>query len=122
MQNCNSKFKSDLTDRCFQFSFDIIKMCDNLPQKRSVVIISDQIIRSATSVGANIVEGKASSSRREFTKYYQISLKSANETLYWLKLLKKLDYLDSKSITILENECDEICRMLASGIIKLKKN
>jgi len=70
MQNYNSKFKSDLRERCYCFSLDIIALVEILPNKRSAWVISDQLIRSATSVGANLVEAKASSSRREFKKFY----------------------------------------------------
>ncbi len=87
MQNYNSKFKSDLRQRCFQFSLRIIALADTLPNKRSAWIITDQLIRSATSVGANLIEARTSNSRLEFKKFYEISLKSANETKYWLELL-----------------------------------
>jgi four helix bundle protein len=87
MQNYNSKFISDLNQRCYIFSLKIIKLTDTLPNKRSAYIIADQIIRSSTSIGANLVEGKAASSRLEFKKFYEIALKSSNETKYWLNLL-----------------------------------
>ena len=87
MQNYNSKFKTDLIGRCYSFGLDVIELTNTLPNKRSAWVISDQLIRSATSVGANLVEGKASSSRLEFKKFYEISLKSGNDTKYWLGLL-----------------------------------
>ena len=82
MQNYSSKFKSDLKERCYQFSLQIIALTDSLPNKRSAWIITDQLIRSATSIGANLIEARASSSRLEFKKFYEISLKSANESKY----------------------------------------
>jgi four helix bundle protein len=88
MQNYNSKFKSDLKTRCYQFSLDLIKFIDTLPNQRSCYIIADQLLRSGMSVGANLVEATASSSRLEFKKFHEISLKSANETKYWLGLLR----------------------------------
>lgn len=66
MQNYSSKFKSDLKQRCFLFSLSIIKLTDSLPHKKSAYVIIDQLIRSATSIGANIIEARASSSRLEF--------------------------------------------------------
>jgi len=87
-QNYNSKFKSDLRQRCYQLSLQVINLTNYLPNKRSTWVISDQLIRSATSIGANLIEARASSSRLEFKKFYEISLKSANETKYWLSLLK----------------------------------
>ncbi|OGY38986.1 MAG: hypothetical protein A2391_03115 [Candidatus Brennerbacteria bacterium RIFOXYB1_FULL_41_13] len=82
MQNLSSKPKSDLKQRCFNFGLRVIGLVDTLPNKRSFWIISDQLLRSATSIGANLVEARASSSRLEFKKFYEISLKSANETVY----------------------------------------
>ncbi len=122
MQNFQSKFKSDLLLRCYQFSLSIISLTDKLPNKRSVWVISDQLIRSATSIGANITEGKAASSRLEFKKYYEIALKSANESKYWLNLLRDTKITSPEETEGLICENDELCKMLAAGVMKLKKN
>lgn len=122
MQNNQSKFKSDLLQRCYQFSLNVISLTDSLPNKRSAWVIADQLIRSATSIGANITEGKASSSRLEFKKFYEIALKSANESVYWLNLLMDANLSEKNKAVYLLKENDEICRMLAAGVIKLKKN
>src|SRR3989338_5404776 len=89
MQKYDAQGKGSLQGRCYQFSLNVIALIDKLPNKRSAWVIGDQLIRSATSIGANIVEARASSSRLEFKKVYEISLKSANETIYWLSLLKE---------------------------------
>lgn len=121
MQNCNSKFKTDLKLRCYKFSLEIIAITDNLPNKRSSWVIQDQLIRSATSIGANLVEAKASSSRLEFKKFHEIALKSANETKYWICLLRDTNLISDKSkIEKLLNEAEEISKMLASGVLRLK--
>lgn len=116
----NSKFKVDLKERCYRFSLDIISLTDTLPNKRSAWIITDQLIRAATSIGANLIEARASSSRLEFKKFYEISLKSANETKYWLGLLRDAKLAETNKINGLLNEVTEISNMLASGVIKLK--
>lgn len=121
MQNYNSKFKSNLKERCYKFSLQIINLADILPNKRSAWIIIDQLIRSATSVGANLTEARASSSRLEFKKFYEIALKSANETKYWLGLLRDSGLGDKNKINELLKEIDEISNMLAAGVMKLKK-
>ena len=121
MQNYNSKFKSNLIDRCFNFSLRIIALLDILPNKRSSWVIGDQLMRSATSVGANLTEGKAASSRLEFKKFYEIALKSANETKYWLGLLNESSLADGKMLNPLQAEITEIANMLASAVIKLKQ-
>jgi len=120
MQNNNLRFKSDLKQRCYKFSLDIISLADVLPNKRIFWIIIDQLIRSATSIGANLVEFRASSSRLEFKKFYEIALKSANETKYWLNLLKDSCLIDKNKIDLLLKETNEIANMFASGVLKLK--
>jgi four helix bundle protein len=121
MQNFNSKFKTDLIGRCYKFGLNILFLTDILPNKRSSWVIADQLIRSATSIGANLVEGKAASSRLEFKKFYEISLKSANESKYWLCLLRDANLADKNKINDLLNEVVELSKMIAAGIIKLKK-
>jgi four helix bundle protein len=71
-----------------------------LPNKRSAWIIIDQLIRSATSIGANLIEARAASSRLEFKRFYEISLKSANETKYWLCLLRDARLAGKEKITV----------------------
>lgn len=121
MQNFNSKFKTDLNERCFQLSLGIIKLLDNLPSKTSSKIISSQIIRSMTSIGANLTEAKASSSGAEFKKFYEIALKSANESKYWLRLLVESELITRHDFDAINNELEEITKMIAAGVLKLKQ-
>jgi len=113
--------KNDLKMRCFYFGLAIIKFMDKLPNKRSAWVIEDQLIRSATSIGANLVEAKSSSSRLEFKKFNEIALKSANETIYWLELLKAAGLLPPADVDKLLDEVNQLANMLGSGVIKLKK-
>ena len=83
-------------------------------------MISDQLLISATSIGANIVEAKASSSKRDFIKFYEIALKSANETEYWLGLLKDATQADKNKTNQLLVEVEEISKMLGSSLLTLK--
>ena len=79
----------------------------------------DQLVRSATSVGANLAEGKAGSTRKDWKNYFLIALKSANETKYWLCLIRDtMDETDKKKIIELINEADEISNIIASIIVK----
>lgn len=120
MQNYNLKFKSDLRKRCYEFALKIIELTNSLPNKRSAWVIADQLIRSATSIGANLIEARASSSRLEFKKFYEIALKSANETQYWLELLLGAGLTDKAAIDPLLKEALELGNMIAAGVIKLK--
>ena len=119
-QNYNSKSKIDLKVRCYKFSLDLIKFIDNLPNKKSCWVISDQLLRSGLSVGANIVEAKSASSRLEFKRYFEISLKSANETKYWLGLLRDSKISNKENVDPLLAEVTEISNILGSSIISLK--
>lgn len=120
MQNFNSKFKTDLKSRCYKFSLATIQLIDTLANKRSSWIISDQLLRSATSIGANLVEAGASSSRLEFKKFHEIALKSANETKYWLGLLRDSQKADINKVNELLEEVNQLSNMIAAGILKLK--
>ncbi|PIR27357.1 four helix bundle protein [Candidatus Berkelbacteria bacterium CG_4_9_14_0_2_um_filter_42_30] len=113
-----SKLKTDLKYRCYYFSIAVIQFLKESDNKFRA--INDQLLRSSTSIGANIVEAKSSSSRKEFIKYYQIALKSANETKYWLALYRDAIDLDANKINDLLTEAEEISKMLASSIITLK--
>jgi len=120
MENKNSKHKIKLKERTYQYSIKIIEFLDNLPKDNSAQIISKQLLRSATSIGANIVEAQASSSKKDFTKYFNYSLKSANESVYWLGLLKDAKRINNNQIEYLLNETKELAKILGSSILTLK--
>ncbi len=109
-----------LKDRTYQYSIKMIEFLDNLPKDNSAQIISKQLLRSATSIGANIVEAQASSSKKDFTKYFNYSLKSANESVYWLNLLKDAKKINNSQIEYLLNETKELAKILGSSILTLK--
>lgn len=112
---------SDLRYRSFKLSLTILKLASKFPSRREFWIIADQLIRSATSIGANIIEAKASSSKKDFINFYHIALKSANETSYWLLLLRDGDLVPKDKIQPIIDEVDQICKMLGSSIITMKK-
>jgi four helix bundle protein len=111
----------DIKQRTFEFSIKIIHLTSTFPGKKVYWIISDQLLRSATSIGANIIEGQASSSRKEFINYMHIALKSAKETFYWLELLKKSDLVKKDSIESLIQESSELSKILNSSLLTLKR-
>ncbi|MFH1001911.1 MAG: four helix bundle protein [bacterium] len=120
MENENSKHKIKLKDRTYQYSIKMIEFLDNFPKDNSAQIISKQLLRSATSIGANIVEAQASSSKKDFTKYFNYSLKSANESVYWLSLLKDAKKINNSQMEYLLNEAKELAKILGSSILTLK--
>jgi len=118
--NYNLELKTNLRHRSYQYSLNIIKFVTTFPNNRIYWIFADQLLRSATSVGANIIEAKSSSSKRDFIRYYQIALKSANETLYWLNLLRDSKLISNIITDQLFIEAEEISKMLASSLLTLK--
>jgi len=123
MQNHSLKAKTDLKIRCYYFSIEIMKLAERFPQKRVYWIISDQLLRAATSIGANIMEAKAASSRRDFIKFYNIALKSANETKYWLGILRDGSGFGKRNKIIINNhlkEVKEISNMFGASLLTLR--
>jgi len=110
----------DSKARSYKFALNIIKLIDNLPRDMSTQVIAKQLLRAATSIGANIIEAQASPSRKDFTNFFSHSLKSANETKYWLNLLKDANKTDISAITPLIREVDEIAKILGSSVLTLR--
>jgi four helix bundle protein len=110
----------DIQERCFNYSISIVKLIEGLKLKSVYQPLIGQIFRSATSVGANVVEGQHSHSKREMVRYYRIALKSGNETKYWLKILN-VAFDEKESTEKLIIEINEITKILAAIIIKLSK-
>jgi len=119
-QNYNSKLKTDLKYRCYYFSIAVIQFLELLPEKRVFRIIGDQLLRSATSIGANIIEAKSASPKRDFTRFYEIALKSSNETKYWFGLLRDAANIDKDKINEFLKEADEISKIISASVITLK--
>ncbi|OGF26996.1 hypothetical protein A2331_02765 [Candidatus Falkowbacteria bacterium RIFOXYB2_FULL_34_18] len=124
MQNNNAKLKTELKYRCYQFSINIIKFVKDLPNQKIFWVLSDQLLRSSTSIGANIIEAKSAHSKKDFIKFFEISLKSGNETKYWLGLFRDSKIINNQNdlnkINILLQEAEEICKMLGSSLLTLK--
>jgi four helix bundle protein len=120
MQNQKSKFKTDLKQRAYKYSIKVIGFLDTLPQDMSTNIITNQLLRSATSIGANLVEAKGSSSKKDFTNFFNHALKSANESLYWLGLLRDAKKINSSELEYLLNETKELANILGSSVLTLK--
>ncbi len=116
----NSVF--NIRHRCFFFAKAIIALVSETRYDRKFYSIFDQLLRSGTSVGANLVEGYAGSSGADFVRYLNIALKSANETKYWLCLIRDTMQLSKDTLDGLIKEADEISRILAAIIINQKRN
>jgi len=119
-QNLKLKKSADIKVRAYHLSLVVIRFINQLPEKRAFWAIGDQLLRAITSIGANIIEAQSSSSRREFIKFYEIALKSANESKYWLCLLRDSYPQLRKQCGELLQETQEISNMLGSSILTLK--
>ncbi len=119
-QNQNQSAKADFKYRAFNLSIAVIRFLGSFPKDQTFHIISGQLIRSITSIGANIVEAKSSSSKKEFLNYFQIALKSSNETKYWLAMLKELYPQKKNEIDTFIREVQEISKIIGSSVLTMK--
>ncbi len=110
----------DIKKRCYQFSLTLIDFIKTAGNERIYFSLFDQLLRCGTSIGANVVEGGSGSSKKDVINYYHIALKSANETKYWLCLIRDSLVNDKDKINSLIKEADEISKIIASCIIKMK--
>jgi four helix bundle protein len=118
--------KSDniIKQKSFDFSVRIVRLYQHLSMQKKEFILSKKLLRSGTSVGANIHEALQGSSTKDFINKLSISLKEANETEYWLKLITTTNYLTNEEHISIEKDCIELIKILTSIIktSKLKNN
>lgn len=113
--------KSDLPERTFRFAVEIVKLCRLLDEKPGVSrILANQLLRSSTSIGANVEEGQSSQSEADFFAKYSIACKEVRETHYWLRLLAASEIVMEEQISGLMNECDQLISILTTIIKKVK--
>ena len=112
--------QSVLKTKSYEFAVRMVRLCYFLQENKREYIISKQIIRSGTSVGASIREAEFAQSNLDYIHKFSISLKEANETQYWLDLLKDSDFLEYNMYESLNSDCKEIISMLVTTIKTLK--
>jgi len=105
-----------------QFAIEIVRLCQTIKEDRGEKILVNQLIRSGTSIGANIHEGNYASSRMDFINKFQIALKECYETEYWLDILRETGYIKEIEHKKLYDECSKIRKLLATSITTAKKN
>ena len=114
-----SDFGTILEGKCMNFSIRVVSLCRFLSEARHEYRIADQMFRSGTTIGANVAEAQCAISRNDFVAKLYISLKEANETLYWLNLLHKTQYINSKQYESMHSDCEELKRLLVSVTKKI---
>jgi four helix bundle protein len=113
----------EISERAFEFAVRVIKLCQELDEKPGVSrTLANQLLRSGTSVGANLEESKGGQSRADFLSKVSISLKEARETHYWLRLLLAADILPERQLTPLLDEANQLVAILTTIVKKLKSS
>jgi four helix bundle protein len=111
-----------LAEKSINFAIRIVKCYTYIRDTKKEEIMSRQMYRSGTSIGANIHEAIQAQSKSDFVSKLGISLKEASETIYWLKLLNRTNYLDDNMFESLKTDCDELIRITVASIKTAKKN
>ena len=106
--------------KCMAFSIRIYNLCKYLSEEKKEFILSKQILKAGTSIGANLSEAKCAISTNDFLAKVYISYKECSETLYWLELLNKVNLLTEKEFKSINKDAEEIIKLLSSTIITTK--
>lgn len=107
--------------KAFRFSIKIVNLYKSLNDNKKEFVISKQLLRSGTSIGANVKEALDAQSKLDFLSKMNIALKEAGETEYWLDLLRATNYIEESLFKIIMNECKELNRMLSAIVKTVKK-
>ncbi len=110
-----------IKEKSFLFATRIVRLCKYLRDTKGEYVISKQLLRCGTSIGANTAESKFAQSRPDFLTKLNIALKEAAETEYWLRLLYETEYLTKEQFTSIMFDCDELEKILAA-IVKTTRN
>ena len=106
--------EGNIQDKSFRFAVRIVNLCKLLRNDRNEFVLSKQLLRSGTSIGANISEAQRAQSTADFVSKMKIALKEANETQYWLRLLYETNYLSEQEFRSLHKDLLEILKILTA--------
>ena len=111
-----------IVDKTFKFSVSIVKLYQHLTDHRKEFVLSRQLLKCGTSIGANVEEAVGGLSKKDFIAKLQIAYKEARETKYWLKLLRATGYVNIPDFDSLDNDLEEITKILVSILNSSKNN
>ncbi len=117
-----SQTKSVLKEKSFALALRIIKLYKFLIDNKKEYVMSKQVLRSGTSVGANIREAQNAESKMDFVHKLAIAQKECDETLYWMELLVASDYISTESYQSVSDEAEQVLKMIKAAILTTKKN
>ncbi|NNE98704.1 MAG: four helix bundle protein [Pyrinomonadaceae bacterium] len=115
------KQENILKEKSYKFALRVIRLYKHLSLEQKEYVLSKQVLRSGTSVGANVTEGNQAQSRSDFIHKMSIALKEASETEYWLCLLRDSSYLTESQSESLIVDCNELQKILTASIKTAKK-
>ncbi len=110
----------DINERCYEFSKLIVLFINKNEFKRIHYSLIDQLLRSSTSIGANVIEGRSGNSRKNLEYFFSIALRSANETKYWLCLIRDTININKEEINELVIEVNQLSKIIGKSILTLK--
>lgn len=108
--------RTEMIDRTKKFALRIIRLVNSLPETKVGRTIGGQLLRSGTSIGANYREASRAGTKKHFTSILNISLREADETLYWLELLEESETIKPELLAPLKTECGELVAILAASV------
>ena len=114
MENDHSKYDETAKGKSKRFAVRIVKAFQYLCEEKKEYVMSKQILRCGTSIGANLAESVTAISRKDFLSKIYIALKECSETLYWLELLYETDYLSCSMFISMKQDCEELYRLLSA--------
>jgi len=120
MQSITMKQNNIIQEKSFAFAIRIVNLYKYLCEEKREFILSKQILRSGTSIGANIEESIGGQSDKDFLAKLSIAYKEARETIYWLKLLFATDYLNQEQADSLLKDAEELCKIIGKIQITMK--
>ena len=103
-----------IKEKSFALAKSIVRVYKYLCEEKREYVLSKQLLRSGTSIGANVYESGRAVSKKDFVNKIGIALKEADETMYWLELLKETSYLSDEQFKKIYDECGEVCKILTS--------
>jgi four helix bundle protein len=112
MYSGGEKSKNTLQDKSFAFAVRIVRLYQHLTQEKKEFVLSKQLLRSGTSIGANVEEGIGGYTKKDFRAKLSISYKEARETKYWLRLLKETGYINEQAFETILHDCEELAKLL----------
>jgi four helix bundle protein len=122
VEKLQMKENNIIQQKSFRFGVNVVDLCRELKEKKKETVLSNQLLRSGTSIGANIEEGLGCQSKKDFYFRITVAYKEARETLYWLKLLEESHLLEKGKADCIIRDCNEILRILGTILKTIRNN